>query len=335
MRLVGTPASIDEAAESRARGRALAGGVPLTGFSLADLLEPVRRRSPRAGGSRARRCRPTASTAVAEVPLDRLGDTENAIEVVRAVAHGGLRSGAPRSTARRSTDRLELIERAAACSARPGVPGVRAAAAPRSGRHAVDRLRRRADDRGRAADVRDDSVHSGGLAAVRPEARAGGDGLRRRRHRRRGRGRRAADSGRGVRRARRSSGRSAPRGASRSSATAGSSRAVTGDCARPPRRGQLSERAAAGLRARAAARSSSACGSTCRRCARGCSRPATIDLGMVPSITYLDRPGDRIVPGVCIGSDGPVASVALFTRRPLSGHPHARARHVVAHIGRR
>lgn len=43
-----------------------------------------------------------------------------------------------------------------------------------------------------------------------------------------------------------------------------------------------------------------------------------IDLGMVPSITYLDRPGDRIVPGVCIGSDGPVGSVALFTRRPVN-----------------
>ena len=42
-----------------------------------------------------------------------------------------------------------------------------------------------------------------------------------------------------------------------------------------------------------------------------------IDLGMVPSITYADRPGDRIVPGVCIGSEGPVDSVALFTRRPL------------------
>jgi chorismate dehydratase len=42
-----------------------------------------------------------------------------------------------------------------------------------------------------------------------------------------------------------------------------------------------------------------------------------IDLGMVPSIAHLDRPGDRIVPGVCIGSDGPVASVALFTRMPI------------------
>jgi predicted solute-binding protein len=42
-----------------------------------------------------------------------------------------------------------------------------------------------------------------------------------------------------------------------------------------------------------------------------------IDLGMVPSITFLDRPGDRIVPGLCIGSDGPVASVALFARKPM------------------
>jgi len=42
-----------------------------------------------------------------------------------------------------------------------------------------------------------------------------------------------------------------------------------------------------------------------------------IDLGMVPSIACLDRPSDRIVPGVCIGSEGPVASVALFSRVPI------------------
>jgi chorismate dehydratase len=42
-----------------------------------------------------------------------------------------------------------------------------------------------------------------------------------------------------------------------------------------------------------------------------------IDLGMVPSIAHLARPGDRIVPGICIGSEGPVASVALFTRVPM------------------
>jgi chorismate dehydratase len=44
-----------------------------------------------------------------------------------------------------------------------------------------------------------------------------------------------------------------------------------------------------------------------------------IDLGMVPSIAYLDRPEDCVVPGVCIGSEGPVSSVALFSRGPLSG----------------
>jgi predicted solute-binding protein len=42
-----------------------------------------------------------------------------------------------------------------------------------------------------------------------------------------------------------------------------------------------------------------------------------IDLGTIPSIAYLDRPDDHVVPGVCIGSDGPVASVALFARRPV------------------
>ncbi len=42
-----------------------------------------------------------------------------------------------------------------------------------------------------------------------------------------------------------------------------------------------------------------------------------IDLGLVPSITYLHRAGDRIVPGVMIGSDGAVASVALFTKTPV------------------
>ena len=43
-----------------------------------------------------------------------------------------------------------------------------------------------------------------------------------------------------------------------------------------------------------------------------------IDLGLIPTIAYGDRPGDRVVPGVAIASDGPVASVALFARRPVS-----------------
>ena len=42
-----------------------------------------------------------------------------------------------------------------------------------------------------------------------------------------------------------------------------------------------------------------------------------VDLGLVPSIEYLRTNDYRFVPGVGIGSRGPVASVALFTRRPL------------------
>ena len=42
-----------------------------------------------------------------------------------------------------------------------------------------------------------------------------------------------------------------------------------------------------------------------------------IDLGLIPTITYLDRPGDRFVPDIAIASDGPVASVAIFTRTPI------------------
>ena len=43
-----------------------------------------------------------------------------------------------------------------------------------------------------------------------------------------------------------------------------------------------------------------------------------IDLGMIPSIEYLRDDSYRIVPDVAIASRGPVASVALFTTRPMS-----------------
>lgn len=42
-----------------------------------------------------------------------------------------------------------------------------------------------------------------------------------------------------------------------------------------------------------------------------------VDLGLVPSIDFLQAPDYRFVPGVGIGSRGPVASVALFTRTPV------------------
>src|SRR5262247_4894661 len=47
-----------------------------------------------------------------------------------------------------------------------------------------------------------------------------------------------------------------------------------------------------------------------------------VDLGLVPSIEYLRSEQYRFVPGVGIGSRGPVASVALFTRRPIEDIRH-------------
>ncbi len=47
-----------------------------------------------------------------------------------------------------------------------------------------------------------------------------------------------------------------------------------------------------------------------------------VDLGLVPSIEYLRSDQYRFVPGVGIGSRGPVASVALFTRRPVEEIRH-------------
>ena len=42
-----------------------------------------------------------------------------------------------------------------------------------------------------------------------------------------------------------------------------------------------------------------------------------VDLGLIPAIEYLN--GDyAIVPGVSIASDGPVATVAVFTRTPIA-----------------
>jgi chorismate dehydratase len=43
------------------------------------------------------------------------------------------------------------------------------------------------------------------------------------------------------------------------------------------------------------------------------------DLGLIPSIEYLQSSDYRFVPGVGIGSRGPVASVALYTRVPIEG----------------
>jgi chorismate dehydratase len=43
-----------------------------------------------------------------------------------------------------------------------------------------------------------------------------------------------------------------------------------------------------------------------------------IDLGLIPSVEYLQAPDYRFVPAVGIGSRGPIASVALYTRVPVN-----------------
>jgi len=43
-----------------------------------------------------------------------------------------------------------------------------------------------------------------------------------------------------------------------------------------------------------------------------------VDLGIIPSIEYLRGGPYLAVPGVAIGSEGPIASVAVFSRRPLN-----------------
>jgi chorismate dehydratase len=44
----------------------------------------------------------------------------------------------------------------------------------------------------------------------------------------------------------------------------------------------------------------------------------SIELGLIPSIEYLQRPDYCIVPDIAVASQGAVASVALFTTRPVS-----------------
>jgi aminodeoxyfutalosine synthase len=111
IRLVGAPASVEEALARVAAAAVVANGRSLTGFSLAALLNL-------AGGDHlalseiAGLLRRAGLDAVGELPLDQVGDTENAIEVVRAALHGGL--AVRRATIERADigARLDLIERA-------------------------------------------------------------------------------------------------------------------------------------------------------------------------------------------------------------------------------
>ena len=57
-----------------------------------------------------------------------------------------------------------------------------------------------------------------------------------------------------------------------------------------------------------------------------------VDLGLIPAIEYL-RGDYRIVPGVSIASDGEVATVAVFTRKPISRGADDCARFELTDVG--
>ena len=65
-----------------------------------------------------------------------------------------------------------------------------------------------------------------------------------------------------------------------------------------------------------------------RRC---CTRARSISGSFRPSSTSAARL--RVVPGIGVVSDGPVASVAMFTRVPVGRHPLACTRHQLPHVG--
>ena len=50
----------------------------------------------------------------------------------------------------------------------------------------------------------------------------------------------------------------------------------------------------------------------------GLLQDGAVDLGLTPSIEYLHSPDYRFVPGIGIGSRGPVTSVAIFSTRPIA-----------------
>jgi hypothetical protein len=111
IRLSGAPATADEAMSRVREVAAHAGGRPLTGFSLRGLLD-LAGNDHLALADLARALRRSGLEAVAEAPLDALGDADNAVEVVRAALHGGLAVWRATVDEASIEARLELIERA-------------------------------------------------------------------------------------------------------------------------------------------------------------------------------------------------------------------------------
>jgi aminodeoxyfutalosine synthase len=119
VRLTGRPASSDEAVDRVRRAAARVTHVPLTGFVAADLLG-LAGGDPAALVELAGALRAAGLEAVAELPLDALTSTDEAIAVVGAFVRAGL--AVPRATVHVAplAARLALVERAAAVQAATG-----------------------------------------------------------------------------------------------------------------------------------------------------------------------------------------------------------------------
>jgi CofH/MqnC C-terminal region len=119
VRLAAAGTSFDAFRQSIVAARTLAGHVPLTGGSLADLMDVVRG-DPSALTDLAGALSRDGLEAVAEAPVDRLGELAQAVEAIRALRDGGL--GVWRLTVDRAAaaERLDLIDRAAALAAAVG-----------------------------------------------------------------------------------------------------------------------------------------------------------------------------------------------------------------------
>ena len=157
--------------------------------------------------------------------------------------------------------------------------------------------------------------HPGGLAAVRTEARAGRADVRRRRPRPR-----LARRRRAARPAPRAARGGAPQHRARPGFDAGRARrrspATADGQARRSARSAISTRPPLSG-ARRAARIVRASASTCRRVCAALLHDGEVDLGLIPSIEYLQRTTTRSCRASPSARDGAVASVALFTRRPI------------------
>lgn len=119
IRLIGRPESVETMRELVREAVKFAGGVPVTAFSIADLIEFVA--FDEVGlADLARRLHADGLDGVAEVPVDRLDNSEMAPEIIRAVLHGGLKARRATLSEAPAAARLDLIERAAALQRETG-----------------------------------------------------------------------------------------------------------------------------------------------------------------------------------------------------------------------